>query len=284
MATERGTRYIEDQSTTTTLAGIERPSPRIAVTWAATAPSHEDWFHAELDALTRRAAAAVERSGGTAVVLDAADPKLAGVLLAGDLAWDGLLVMGGGDVDPVLYDGDPDVPTIEGVDANADAFEASAVVQAVATGRPVLGICRGLQIINVALGGSLREDLGAPEPGSTRHRNHEDPARLMVVHDVDIAPGSRLADALGERATVVSGHHQAAARIAPSLYVTATAPDGIVEGVEAADPAHWLVAVQWHPEDAQTQPGQLDAIVGAFAEACRARAGDRAQPAEEALR
>ncbi|MEA5455661.1 gamma-glutamyl-gamma-aminobutyrate hydrolase family protein [Sinomonas sp. JGH33] len=270
---------------TTTPASSERPSPRIAVTWADTAPSHEDWFHAELDALTRSAAAAVERAGGTAVVLDASDPELAGVLLGDELEWDGLLVMGGGDVDPVLYDGDPYVPAIEGVDAQADAFEASAIVQAVATGRPVLGICRGLQIINVALGGSLHEDLGTPELGATAHRNHGDPGGLMVLHEVEIAPGSRLAEALGERATVVSGHHQAAARIAPGLRVTATAPDGIAEALEAADPSDWLVAVQWHPEEAQTEPGQLEAILGAFVAACRARAEAAAQPtAEEARR
>ena len=244
-------------------------APRIAVTWAATAPSHEAWFHAELDALTHGGAAAVERAGGIAVVLDAADPTLAGVLLDPDTAWDGLLVMGGGDVDPVLYDGDPGDPTISGVDAAADAFEASAVVQALATGRPVLGICRGLQIINVALGGSLHQDLGS----EGIHRNYADHTGPMVLHGVAIEPGTRLGSVLGPAATVVSGHHQAAARIGAGLRAAATAADGVVEALEAEDPARWLVAVQWHPEDPQTEPGQLEAIVGAFVDACRERAG-----------
>ncbi|WP_422934421.1 gamma-glutamyl-gamma-aminobutyrate hydrolase family protein [Sinomonas sp. P47F7] len=263
-------------ATTTAPRDAAPNSPRIAVTWADTAPSHEAWFHAELEALTRGAAAAVERAGGTVTVLDAADPLLAATLLAADAAWDGLLVMGGGDVDPVLYDGDPGHPAISGVDANADAFEASAILQALETGRPVLGICRGLQIINVALGGSLHEDLdclegvGAENLGAEGiHRNHADPTGPMVLHGVAIEPGTRLAEALGATATVVSGHHQAAARVAPGLRVAATAPDGVIEALESADPARWLVAVQWHPEDPQTDPAQLDAVMSAFVAACR---------------
>ncbi|WP_415855745.1 gamma-glutamyl-gamma-aminobutyrate hydrolase family protein [Sinomonas sp. G460-2] len=259
------------EGTTTASTDAAPYSPRIAVTWADTAPSHEAWFHAELDALTRSAAAAVERAGGTVTVLDAADPLLAAALLDPGAAWDGLLVMGGGDVDPVLYDGDPGHPAISGVDANADAFEASAILQALETGRPVLGICRGLQIINVALGGSLHEDLDRGEAlgADGIHRNHADPTGPMVLHGVAIEPGTRLAEALGATATVVSGHHQAAARVAPGLRVAATAPDGVIEALESADPARWLVAMQWHPEDPQTDPAQLDAVMRAFVAACR---------------
>lgn len=244
-------------------------SPRIAVTWPGSAPVYADWFHSELARLTKRAAEAVERSGGIAVVLDAADPGLSGILLREE-GWDGLLLMGGGDVDPVLYDGNPDHPMVLDVDATADAFEASAVVRARATGRPVLGICRGLQIVNVALGGSLHEDLGPPR--GTPHRNYADPSGPMVLHEVAIEPGSRLAGILGSTATVASGHHQAAARIAQGLRVTASAPDGVVEALESDDSEEWLVAVQWHPEDPQGDQAQLDALVGAFVEACRAGA------------
>ncbi|WP_138444805.1 gamma-glutamyl-gamma-aminobutyrate hydrolase family protein [Sinomonas susongensis] len=243
-------------------------SPRIAVTWPGSAPAYPDWFHRELDGLTKSAAASVERAGGTPVVLDAADPGLAGVLLR-DEAWDGLLLMGGGDVDPVLYDGDPNHAAVSDIDATADAFEASSVTHARATGRPVFGICRGLQVINVALGGSLHEDL--PSVG-TPHRNYADPTGPMVFHDVAIEPGSRLAAILGPTATVVSGHHQAAARVAEGLRVVASAPDGVVEALEAEDPDEWLVAVQWHPEDPQSDQAQLDALVGAFVEACGERA------------
>jgi putative glutamine amidotransferase len=254
-------------------------APRIAITWPGSAPAYAEWFRAELDGLTRTAAAAVERAGGTAVILDAADPRLAGALLREGLEWDGLLVMGGGDVDPVLYDGDPAHPAVSDVDPTADAFEASAVVRALDTGRPVLGICRGLQIINVALGGSLQEDLGS----DTQHRNHGDPAGPMVLHEVALEPGTRLAQLLGSTTRVVSGHHQAARRVAPGLRITATAPDGVVEALEAVDPDVWLLAVQWHPEDPQSDSSQLDAIMNAFVTACRDGAVVQA-PAQEAGR
>ncbi|MDQ0260111.1 gamma-glutamyl-gamma-aminobutyrate hydrolase family protein [Sinomonas atrocyanea] len=244
-------------------------APRVAVTWADSAPSHEPWFHAELAGLTASAAAALEAAGARAVVLDAA----AGALPAAE-DFDGVVVMGGGDVDPALYGGDAAHPTIDGVDRAADAAEAHLVRGALAAARPVLGICRGLQLVNVVLGGSLHEDLprttvdGAPG----MHLNQADPTGPMVLHDVAIEPGTRLAGVLGDRARVVSGHHQAAAVLGAGLRVSATASDGVIEAVEAADPDVWLVAVQWHPEDPQTvraAPGQLEAIMGAFVAACR---------------
>lgn len=262
-----------------------RGTPRIAVTWAETAASHEPWFHTELATLTANAAAGLREAGAEPVVLDAA----AGVLPPAD-AIDGLILMGGGDVDPTLYGGDAAHPTIDGVDRAADDAEARLVRRALAAGRPVLGICRGLQIINVALGGTLHEDLPRTGADGTpgMHRNHADPTGPMVLHDVSIEPGTRLAGILGPAARVVSGHHQAAARLGEGLRVAATAPDGVVEALELADqggagdrtPASvpWLVAVQWHPEDAQTRdaaPGHLEAILGAFVDACRERAEQR---------
>jgi putative glutamine amidotransferase len=243
--------------------------PRIAVTWAETAPSHEPWFHAELAALTSSAAAGLGAAGAESVVLDAS----AGTLPAAE-TFDGVLVMGGGDVDPALYGGDAGHPTVAGVDRAADDAEARLVLDAVALERPVLGICRGLQLINVALGGSLHEDLG-PEG---MHRNHADPSGPMVLHEVQIDPGTRLFALLGAHATVVSGHHQAAARLGRGLRRSASAPDGVVEALESDDPAMWVVAVQWHPEDAQTEaaaPGQLEAVLGPFVQACRERAAAR---------
>ncbi|WP_369045581.1 gamma-glutamyl-gamma-aminobutyrate hydrolase family protein [Sinomonas sp. P10A9] len=244
-------------------------APRIAVTWADTAASHEPWFHEELATLTANAVAGLEAAGGDAVILDAA----AGGLPDAE-SFDGVLVMGGGDVDPALYGGDAAHPTIDGVDRAADDAEARLVRDALAARRPVLGICRGLQLINVALGGTLHEDLGAGGP----HRNHANPQGPMVLHDVAIEPGTRLWGMLGHTATVVSGHHQAAARVGAGLRVAATAPDGVIEALESADRDSWLLAVQWHPEDAQTaadegaaEPAQLAAIMGAFASACRER-------------
>jgi putative glutamine amidotransferase len=100
----------------------------------------------------------------------------------------------------------------------------------------------------------------------------------MVLHEVQIDPGTRLFALLGAHATVVSGHHQAAARLGQGLRRSACAPDGVVEALESDDPAVWVVAVQWHPEDAQTEaaaPGQLEAVLGPFVQACRERAAAR---------
>ncbi|AMM34227.1 Peptidase C26 [Sinomonas atrocyanea] len=259
-------------------------APRIAVTWADTAPSHEPWFHTELAGLTASAAGALEAAGAQPVVLDAAT----GALPAAE-DFDGVVVMGGGDVDPALYGGDAAHPSIDGVDRAADDAEARLVRAALASARPVLGICRGLQLVNVVLGGSLHEDLPptAPDGAPGMHRNHVDPTGPMVLHDVAIEPGTRLAGMLGERARVVSGHHQAAARLGAGLRVAATAPDGVVEALEAADPATWLVAVQWHPEDPQTAgaaPGQLEAIMSAFVGACRGAAADRTRQSSPTVR
>lgn len=250
--------------------------PRIAVTWADTAASHEPWFHEELATLTANAVAGLEAAGGDAVVLDAAADGLPDAE-----SFDGVLVMGGGDVDPTLYGGNAAHPAIGGVDRAADDAEARLVREALAARRPVLGICRGLQIINVALGGTLHEDLPRAVDAGTLggtpgiHRNYADPTGLMVIHDVVTEPGTRLAGLLGPSARVVSGHHQAAARLGLGLRVSASASDGVVEALESTDPEGWLLAVQWHPEDAQTReaaPGQLEAIMGAFVEACRGRA------------
>ncbi|GAB3271895.1 hypothetical protein GCM10027449_07970 [Sinomonas notoginsengisoli] len=257
-------------------------APRIAVTWAITAPSHEPWFHSELATLTANAATGLREAGAEPMVLDAAAGDLPDAVSL-NAQFDGVVIMGGGDVDPAVYDGDAAHPTVSGVDRASDDAEARLVRDALASDMPVLGICRGLQIINVALGGTLHEDLPrtAPSGAAGIHLNHDDPKGPMVLHDVSMEPGTRLAEILGPTARVVSGHHQAVARVGDGLRVAATAPDGVVEAVELADPSDstgsegvtpWLLAVQWHPEDGQTRaaaPGQLEAILAAFVAACR---------------
>ena len=126
-------------------------------------------------------------------------------------------------------------------------------------------------MLNVALGGTLVQDLPSERPGDVAH----DPAssRDARVHEVAIAPGSRLAAAIGAtRATVNSFHHQAVDRVAEALAVVARAPDGVVEGVEAADAAWWALGVQWHPEELTATPESWDrALFAAFAERVRRR-------------
>ncbi|WP_081608509.1 gamma-glutamyl-gamma-aminobutyrate hydrolase family protein [Crystallibacter crystallopoietes] len=235
--------------------------PRIAVSYAHRAASQPEWFSDELADLARHAVAGLDAVGADAVVIDSASGH---VFSAVD--FDGVLVLGGGDVDPSRYGGNTGEPTVHGVDTRADETEIDLVIGAVENGRPVLGICRGLQLINVAFAGSLIEDLG---PDSVHKVHQERPP--MIGHTVTVEPGTLLADALGAgEVTVQSGHHQAVRRLGDRLRVSATAPDGVVEAVELARPDEgWLLAVQWHPEEPGSPEGQLAALFEPFVEACR---------------
>lgn len=170
---------------------------------------------------------AVRRAGLEAVPISPAAPRTLDGL-------SGLVLTGGGDVDPALY-GESADPRTEHVDRKRDDLEIALIEEAYARDLPVLGICRGLQILNVALGGSLRQHVEG-------HKN--------VEHGVSAAPESMVAVCLGpDEYTVNSRHHQAINRLAPGLTVTATAADGqIVEAVEDPD-RRFVLAVQWHPED-----------------------------------
>ena len=159
---------------------------------------------------------------------------------------DGLLLPGGGDVDPDCFGMPETRERCLGISARRDALEFLALGAALGRGLPVLGICRGLQLVNVALGGTLAIDL--PSTGIEGHgpMNGND-----ALHEVDLEAGSFLHAVIGERRGIVnSAHHQAAARIAPSLRATAWSDDGVVEGLEWKEPAHRspLLLVQWHPE------------------------------------
>ena len=179
---------------------------------------------------------AVYAAGGEPVVLHgpAADP---GQHLAERLGrFDGVLLPGGADLDPRRYGQEPRVETVGVVDFQDD-LDLAAVHAVIAADLPTLAVCRGLQVLNVALGGTLQQHL---QESTVCHRN--------AVHDVTVLVGSRLhAVVAAERVAVSSYHHQAIDALAPDLVVTAIADDGVVEAVEhrLAD----ILAVQWHPED-----------------------------------
>lgn len=167
---------------------------------------------------------------------------------------DGLVLTGGEDVEPARY-GEPEAhPTVETV-PERDALEFRILEWALADALPVLAICRGLQLLNVALGGSLYQDLPShyPEPIGHDQMKADPPGpRTEPHHPVAVLPGSCLADLLGStRVEVNSMHHQGVRALAPTLVAVAHAPDGLVEGVEWRDPARggFLVGVQWHPEE-----------------------------------
>jgi len=164
---------------------------------------------------------------------------------------DGLMLTGGGDVDPALY-GEVANTTFEAAEDGRDEFEIALARAAVASGIPFLAICRGMQVLNVAMGGTLVQDIPSEVTGALEHAV-PDP-RFAIAHEVWVSTGSQLSAMLadhmedGETCHVNSRHHQAVKRVAEGFEITATSPDGVAEAMErAASP--FCVAVQWHPEN-----------------------------------
>ncbi|MBA7669263.1 putative glutamine amidotransferase [subsurface metagenome] len=171
---------------------------------------------------------------------------------------DGVLLAGGGDVDPKLYGGDPNLTRL--VHRLRDDFEIALIRAARERGLPMLGICRGCQIINVALGGTVR-NLRKEEDVIDRHM-------VLTGHTVELVPDSNLAQTLGvgRLAKVVSLHGNAVAEPAPGVRIVATGPGGVVEAIEAdtVGGRGWIVGIQWHPEltiDDQVQHKVFEALV-----------------------
>lgn len=164
---------------------------------------------------------------------------------------DGLVLTGGGDVDPVLY-GEARHATFQAAETGRDEYEIALARAAVAAGVPFLAICRGMQVLNVAMGGTLFQDIPSQVTGALEHSVPQ--PRVQIAHEVWVAKGSRLSTLLadhmedGETCHVNSRHHQSVKDVARGFEVTATSPDGVVEAMEKKD-APFCVAVQWHPEN-----------------------------------
>jgi putative glutamine amidotransferase len=171
----------------------------------------------------------------------------------------GLVLTGGEDVAPDRYGAAPH-PRLGTVDPARDAAELALIAGARRRGLPILAICRGIQILNVAFGGTLYQDLASERPGPVSHSDE------AATHAIRVAAGSLLARTLGAgAASVNSRHHQAIRDLAPGLKAVAWADDGVIEGAEpAADDAPWTVAVQWHPED-MTERALFDGFARAVA-------------------
>ncbi|KAB2352490.1 gamma-glutamyl-gamma-aminobutyrate hydrolase family protein [Actinomadura rudentiformis] len=184
---------------------------------------------------------AVWRGGGEPFIMHPAEPAR----VAGRLArCDGVLLPGGGDLHPRHYGAASEHEALYDVDEEQDAFDLAVAAHALATGVPMLAICRGLQIVNVVRGGTLRQHM------ETDHRH--------VVHQVAAESGSLLAKTTGTHGLTLSCyHHQDIDRLAGGLAVTARAADGTIEAVELPDATGWFLGVQWHPEDtAANDPAQ----------------------------
>ena len=223
--------------------------PRIGITSWHHRDDEECW-EAVLDTYTK----AVLKAGGLPVILPItlADSALVEEYLE---MIDGLILTGGADIHPSFY-GQIVLERCGEIDEERDRFEVELIHATRARDLPFLGICRGLQVLNVALGGSLYQDLSYRAGTDPTHMNSRE-RRAEPAHPVVIAPGSRLAAIIGAGELIVtSTHHQAIRDIAPGLAVSAVAPDGVIEGIEG--PGRFLLAVQWHPERmADRHPEQL---------------------------
>jgi putative glutamine amidotransferase len=209
---------------------------------------------------------AVKRAGGEPLELDmtrhAPDDVVSRVA--------GLMLTGGGDVDPALY-GETPHATFQPSEPGRDEYEIALVRAAVAAEIPILAICRGMQVLNVALGGSLIQDIPSMVNGAANHALPE--PRFQIAHEVWVAKGSRLAALMAEKldgdtCQVNSRHHQAVKDVAAAWEVTATAPDGVIEAMELPGEVFRL-AVQWHPENFW-RTGEFRPLFEAFIEAAKA--------------
>jgi putative glutamine amidotransferase len=187
----------------------------------------------------------------------------------------GLLLTGGVDVDPALYGEEP-WPEVDTINRERDEFEMALLRRALEQDMPVLAICRGHQLLNVAFGGSLLQHIES--------RAHEDDERVSAQHDATVVPGTKLHAIYREgRILVNSRHHQAVTpeRVAPGLRVSAITEDGLVEGLES-DAHSWVLSVQWHPERPDSHIEGFDPLArrlfAAFAQAVRERSGVSSKP------
>lgn len=178
---------------------------------------------------------------------------------------DGLLLSGGGDIHPDFY-GSGEHPLVSDVDLDRDRLELSLLEKCMRLEMPLLGICRGFQLINVGLGGTLFEDILDQKDGSLKHDYSPGWPRNHLAHEVILEPGSTLAQLFGATNIQVNSlHHQGIRRLSDRLKALGSAPDGILEALQIRD-YPFGIAVQWHPEEMQTDP-KMQALFRLFVEA-----------------
>ena len=255
--------------------------PRIGIPVRLSSSADPDPRVAEANALFDYIVELVRDGGGEPVLLTAPAEPLE--------ALDGVVLPGGGDLDPRLYGEEPGVACYD-VSPAQDGLDLAIARRSIDAGLPVLGVCRGHQLLNVLYGGTLIQDMA---PGAVAHREAEPVpgAGPWAWHEVEVRGGSKIASLYREGAAshgnggdgdggtgdggdspavtvkIASGHHQAVARVAAGLVVTAVAEDGTVEALE--DPERWVASVQWHPEALELPAEERLAPFRAFVEVCR---------------
>jgi putative glutamine amidotransferase len=203
--------------------------------------------------------AALRRAGVQPVIVPSDGPLPEGQLGR----FDGVVLVGGGDIDPARYDAERH-PAVYGVEPRRDELELGLARTAVEAGMPVLAVCRGLQVLNVAFGGTLHQHL----PDRAGGLGHGEPAAGGPgLHSVRVAPGTRIAAACGGPVleACTSHHHQGVDRIGAGLVATGWSEDGLVEVLETPDAGPWVLGVQWHPEMTADRDPVQQALFDAFA-------------------
>jgi putative glutamine amidotransferase len=200
----------------------------------------------------------VRRAGGIPVLLP---PDTANEVASLLPRLDGLIITGGADIDPNHYNGNAQHPSLTKIDYERDSSELALIRAWLNTEKPMLCVCRGMQVLNVAFGGTMHEHI----PDVRENDIHRSADGLWTIHEILVDENSLLAQVMGtNKVETYSGHHQAVKAIGQGLCVVAQAPDGIVEAIEH-EKHPWLIGVQWHPEkSAATDPSQqalFDALV-----------------------
>ncbi len=234
-------------------------------------PESEEYYVLRWDYLR-----SVEFAGGIPVVLAPSGPALHPSFID---RLDGLVVTGGVDVDPKIY-GAPRHPAVKLTNTDRDAFELILVHEALERRIPVLGICRGMQVLNVALGGTLIQDIPTVLHTSINHIDMDRP-RASIAHPVFIVPHTRLHRILNhEQVQVNSFHHQAVNELGTGLIPNAYSPDGIIEGIEYTGD-QFVMGVQWHPEAFWIESKKyFGPLFREFVQAAEARIHDAGVPFE----
>ena len=205
----------------------------------------QDELGSEASAAPQSYLRAVELAGAVPILIPITQQEITLRAIYGHIH--GLLLVGGVDIQPQRYHEQPH-PALGKTDPKRDWVELTVASWALADGMPILGICRGIQVLNVIFGGTLWQDVGAQASDAFEHNFHPDYAYNRLSHSVHLERHSRLAEVFGDREIQVNSlHHQAVKEVGNGLRVTARASDGIVEGLEGGDTA-WVAGVQWHPE------------------------------------
>ncbi len=213
---------------------------------------------------------AVQAAGGVPVPIPPPlDDRARDGLLA---ALDGYLLTGGGDLDPAIFN-EPPHPTLYEVAPARDRLELALVRHAMEAKKPLLAVCRGIQVLNVALGGSLFQDVETDPGTQIQHQQEKDgKPRNEPTHPVKVVARSRLAQVLGTtELRVNSMHHQAVKALGRGLVPVAFAPDMIIEGVELEESDRFVLGVQWHPEELTDRDPSARRLFSALIDACRQR-------------